>query len=92
MLCFRAFDVELLYIAQQLKMPMKEVAVNWQEIEGNYIYQQSLCNVVDSVDLISGSKLVPFWSWLQMGRDLLFIRLRYMFGLWTLHPPRSKTD
>lgn len=34
--CFplRAFDVELLYIAQQLGMPIKEVAVNWQEIEG----------------------------------------------------------
>ena len=30
----RAFDVELLYIAQQLGMPMKEVAVNWKEIEG----------------------------------------------------------
>ncbi len=29
-----AFDVELLYIAQQLNMPIKEVAVNWQEIEG----------------------------------------------------------
>ena len=32
----RAFDVELLYIAQQLGMPVREVAVNWQEIEGNY--------------------------------------------------------
>ena len=31
---FRAFDVELLYIGQQLGMPMKEVAVNWEEIEG----------------------------------------------------------
>ena len=30
----RAFDVELLYIAQQLGMPMKEVAVHWEEIEG----------------------------------------------------------
>ena len=30
----RAFDVELLYIAQQLKIPIDEVAVNWQEIEG----------------------------------------------------------
>ena len=30
----RAFDVELLYIAQQLGMPIREVAVNWQEIEG----------------------------------------------------------
>ena len=26
--------MELLYIAQQLKMPIVEVAVNWQEIEG----------------------------------------------------------
>lgn len=59
-----AFDVELLYIAQRLKIPIAEVAVNWTEIEG--------------------SKLVPFWSWLQMGRDLLFIRLRYMTGAWKL--------
>ncbi|KAM4796373.1 dolichyl-phosphate beta-glucosyltransferase [Rhinophrynus dorsalis] len=59
-----AFDVELLYIAQCLKIPVAEVAVNWTEIEG--------------------SKLVPFWSWLQMGRDLLFIRLRYLTGAWKI--------
>lgn len=59
-----AFDAELLYIAQCLKIPVAEVAVNWTEIEG--------------------SKLVPFWSWLQMGRDLLFIRLRYITGAWKL--------
>ncbi|XP_037233100.1 dolichyl-phosphate beta-glucosyltransferase isoform X4 [Falco naumanni] len=59
-----AFDVELLYIAQHLRIPIAEVAVNWTEIEG--------------------SKLVPFWSWLQMGRDLLFIRLRYMTGAWQI--------
>ncbi|KAM8976365.1 dolichyl-phosphate beta-glucosyltransferase [Pelodytes ibericus] len=59
-----AFDVELLYIAQCLKIPVAEVAVNWTEIEG--------------------SKLVPFWSWLQMGRDLLFIRMRYLTGVWKL--------
>ncbi|MEE6472433.1 hypothetical protein FKM82_009605 [Ascaphus truei] len=59
-----AFDVELLYIAQCLNIPVAEVAVNWTEIEG--------------------SKLVPFWSWLQMGRDLLFIRLRYLTGVWKL--------
>uniref|UniRef100_A0A671PC36 Dolichyl-phosphate beta-glucosyltransferase n=1 Tax=Sinocyclocheilus anshuiensis TaxID=1608454 RepID=A0A671PC36_9TELE len=33
---------------------------------------------------IEGSKLVPFWSWLQMGRDLVFIRLRYLTGAWRL--------
>ncbi|XP_011207742.2 dolichyl-phosphate beta-glucosyltransferase [Bactrocera dorsalis] len=30
-----AFDVELLYIAERLKMPIAEVAVNWKEIEGS---------------------------------------------------------
>lgn len=59
-----AFDVELLYIAQKLKIPISEVAVNWTEIEG--------------------SKLVPFWSWIQMGRDLCFIWLRYRIGAWKL--------
>ncbi|KAG8584977.1 hypothetical protein GDO81_004850 [Engystomops pustulosus] len=29
-----AFDVELLYIAQCLKIPIAEIAVNWTEIEG----------------------------------------------------------
>ncbi|XP_073198476.1 dolichyl-phosphate beta-glucosyltransferase isoform X6 [Lepidochelys kempii] len=64
-----AFDVELLYIAQLLKIPIAEVAVNWTEIDG--------------------SKLVPFWSWLQMGRDLLFIRLRYLTGAWRLETSKS---
>lgn len=32
----RAFDVELLCLAEKLNIPIKEVAVNWQEIEGNY--------------------------------------------------------
>lgn len=61
-----AFDVELLYIAQCLSIPVAEVAVRWTEIEG--------------------SKLTPFWSWVQMGRDLLFIRLRYLTGAWRLEP------
>ncbi|XP_050319063.1 dolichyl-phosphate beta-glucosyltransferase [Bactrocera neohumeralis] len=30
-----AFDVELLYIAERLKIPIAEVAVNWKEIEGS---------------------------------------------------------
>lgn len=40
---------------------------------------------------LAGSKLVPFWSWLQMGRDLIFIRLRYITGAWKLQSPQ-KTD
>uniref|UniRef100_G3QBC0 dolichyl-phosphate beta-glucosyltransferase n=1 Tax=Gasterosteus aculeatus aculeatus TaxID=481459 RepID=G3QBC0_GASAC len=40
---------------------------------------------------IEGSKLVPFWSWLQMGRDLFFIRMRYFTRAWKLQSAR-KTD
>ncbi len=93
-----AFDVELLYIAQQLKMPIKEVAVNWQEIEGQFLicFMFSLLIIekliIVIIIFIVGSKLVPLWSWLQMGRDLLFIRLRYTFGLWTLKLPKSKSS
>jgi hypothetical protein len=39
---FRAFDVELLYIAQQLGMPIQEVAVNWQEIEGGCAHHMTV--------------------------------------------------
>ena len=34
----RAFDVELLYIAQQLGIPIEERAVNWEEIDGKMIF------------------------------------------------------
>ncbi|ODM89625.1 Dolichyl-phosphate beta-glucosyltransferase [Orchesella cincta] len=36
-----AFDVELLYIAQKLKMPIDEVAVYWTEIEGSKVTSNS---------------------------------------------------
>lgn len=61
-----AFDVELLYIAQKLKIPIEEVAVQWTEMDG--------------------SKLTPFWSWVQMGRDLVLIWLRYTIGAWKIKP------
>ncbi|KAK7603799.1 hypothetical protein V9T40_003798 [Parthenolecanium corni] len=32
-----AFDVELLYVANRFSIPVSEVAVNWQEIEGSKI-------------------------------------------------------
>jgi dolichyl-phosphate beta-glucosyltransferase len=64
-----AFDVEMLYIAEALDLPIAEVAVEWQEIDG--------------------SKIVPFWSWLQMGRDLALISLRYKIGAWKIARPRD---
>lgn len=34
---------------------------------------------------IEGSKLIPFWSWLQMGTDLFLIWFRYTIGAWQLN-------
>ncbi|XP_072040448.1 dolichyl-phosphate beta-glucosyltransferase-like [Amphiura filiformis] len=67
-----AFDVELLYIAQKLKIPIGEVAINWQEIEG--------------------SKMVPVFSWIQMGKDILLIRLRYILRIWRIPAKSNKQD
>lgn len=66
-----AFDVELLYIAEKTNMAIKEVAVNWTEIEG--------------------SKLVPFWSWLQMGIDLVLIWSKYQVGVWKIDDAKKST-
>jgi dolichyl-phosphate beta-glucosyltransferase len=32
-----AFDVELLYLAERLRIPIKEVAVEWHEVDGSKI-------------------------------------------------------
>lgn len=37
---------------------------------------------------IEGSKIVPIWSWLQMGRDLFLIWFRYSIGAWSLKRPK----
>ncbi|KHN87094.1 Dolichyl-phosphate beta-glucosyltransferase [Toxocara canis] len=31
---------------------------------------------------VDGSKIVPVWSWIQMGRDLILIWFRYYVGIW----------
>uniref|UniRef100_H2Z1V6 Dolichyl-phosphate beta-glucosyltransferase n=1 Tax=Ciona savignyi TaxID=51511 RepID=H2Z1V6_CIOSA len=59
-----AFDVELLYIAEDLNIPIAEAAVRWTEIDG--------------------SKIVPVFSWIQMGKDIILIWVHYYFGLWTI--------
>ncbi|CAL8095881.1 unnamed protein product [Calicophoron daubneyi] len=35
---------------------------------------------------VAGSKLVPIFSWIQMAKDLLLIRLRYSLGAWKIEP------
>ena len=86
----RAFDVEMLYIAQQLKIPIAEEAVNWQEIEGRlWMITNCASKCYANFYIHAGTKMVPVLSWMQMGRDLIFIRLKYMFGIWTIKQKSS---
>ena len=62
-----AFDVELIYRAEKFQFPMKEVAVNWQEIEGSKLIRTKF-------DIIKTS--------LNMARDMLCVRLLYMLRYW----------
>ena len=39
----RAFDVDLLYQAEYHRIPIGEVAVKWQEIDGEMRFQLSKC-------------------------------------------------
>lgn len=57
-----AFDVELLYLAEQLNCTIGEIAINWEEIEG--------------------SKIVPIFSWIRMGWDVLCLAALYTFGIY----------
>lgn len=39
---FRAFDVDMLYLAQRFKIPIGEVAISWQEIEGMILLSENV--------------------------------------------------
>nr|CAG4652091.1 EOG090X0BIY [Triops cancriformis] len=66
-----AFDVELLFIAEKLSIPIEEVAIRWTEIEG--------------------TKMVPVLSWIEMGKDLIFIWVRYTTRAWRIRE-HTKSD
>lgn len=63
-----AFDVELLYLAEQLGCTMGEIAINWTEIDG--------------------SKIVPVFSWIRMGYDVVRLAALYFFGYYKV-PDRN---
>ena len=64
-----AFDIEVIYIAESLGIPMAEVAVHWKEVEGSKLIQSKF-------DIVKTSAL--------MARDLLCNRLCYLLGIWRL--------
>jgi len=66
------FDVELLLLAQYLDIPVAEVAIEWQEIDGS---KMSL--VRDSIN---------------MGKDVLLLRINYTIGRWKPIDTRQKVE
>ena len=46
MLVSRAFDVDLLHIAEHFSIPVSEIAVNWHEIPGTYSLAHSVLNLL----------------------------------------------
>ena len=83
--------MELLYIAEQLSIPIKEVAITWHEVDGA-LKLLLIMNTCVLVFPCTGSKIIPVFSWLQMGRDILFIRLRYLFGIWSYRARKLKEN
>eukprot|EP01038_Epipyxis_sp_PR26KG_P011306 gene11306-15167_t len=69
-----AFDIELIYLAEMLNIPMIEVAVNWHEVSGSKLIQTKL-------DVIKTS--------LTMARDMLCVRLAYLTNFWTVHDQQN---
>ncbi|KAL5112277.1 Dolichyl-phosphate beta-glucosyltransferase [Taenia crassiceps] len=43
-----------------------------------------ICEVPVTWHEVDGSKIIPIFSWLQMAKDLLLIRLRYGLGAWKI--------
>ncbi|XP_014771051.1 dolichyl-phosphate beta-glucosyltransferase [Octopus bimaculoides] len=54
-------------------------------------FKMTIAEVAVTWEEIEGSKLVPFWSWLQMGKDLFLIWLHYSIGAWRINSKRKVT-
>jgi len=57
-----AFDVEILFIAQKEKMPMQEVQVNWQEIEGTKLKFMAVVNMAKDIVLVALAYRFGLWK------------------------------
>jgi dolichyl-phosphate beta-glucosyltransferase len=68
-----AFDIELVSLAQALGVPLVEVSVEWREVAGSKLIEKKL-------DVITAS--------LTMLRDMLCVKLCYLFRIWRVEPLR----
>ena len=64
-----AFDVEIIYLAEKLGIPIVEVAVNWHEVEGSKL-------IVTKWDIVTTS--------IAMAKDMFTVSLSYALGIWPM--------
>jgi dolichyl-phosphate beta-glucosyltransferase len=64
-----AFDTELVVIAEQLHIPIIEVGVEWEEVDGSKLATSKWNLLKCSVEML---------------RDMLCVRVMYTLGLWRL--------
>lgn len=64
-----AFDIEIITLAERLKMHILEVAVNWKEVDGSKLDTTKLALALNSVSML---------------RDMIYVRLCYSLGVWKL--------
>jgi len=59
------FDVELLWLAQQFKIPITEVQVNWREIEGSHLEEEGtkIVSIKMFMDLLQMKLLYLLGMW-----------------------------
>ena len=64
-----AFDIELVVMSELLGLPVEEVGVQWQEIEGSKLATSKMALIRASVDML---------------RDMICVRLCYSLGIWKI--------
>lgn len=64
------FDIEIIYLAEYFNIPIKEVYVEWKEIDGSKLIQSKY-------DVIKTSII--------MARDMLCVNIAYMLRLWNIN-------
>ena len=69
-----AFDIELIYMAERLHIPIVEMPVTWKEVDGSKLIRNKL-------DIITTS--------LTMARDIVCVWVAYNSGVWTFTQPRK---
>jgi dolichyl-phosphate beta-glucosyltransferase len=69
-----AFDIELIYMAEKLRIPIVEIPVTWREVDGSKLIRNKLDSITTS---------------LTMASDIICVWLAYTCGVWTLTQPRK---